>query len=427
MGTALIIGAILAAGGYAEARMIDSFNTEEVYEDTYRKMVDNNLDGLSMHQIVGDMYNQGLLSPDEFKKAGTILKEYDNEFIGNKTGWTDFWNRFKHQLGTNKEARNLFSKVAEQIPAYLNRDQTKSVNDILSGFYQAVPNIADAPAPTYLDVDNVVAPMKDVEPVHLYTGQEMADLHNLDYNPNNYYDLIKQGTTANLDAARFASQQMNEASMVGDTATENDYLNAIRNIKAQSISDGATAGARAANELLAMTEKDNAYAQNQAQVAQDRFNAIDQYLQEDAQAKLAARQQFENLAKSLSTDAATLYATDSDKFGQEWLTNAEKYSSDMNLLGNRMAANLNMAGAYAQAQAQINATRSAVNKEADEFAWVFNRFLERNGYNEPNNTQAQNDKAFYTARAQMNDYLGSRYTGYPTNYDYYSNVYYKNQ
>lgn len=423
MGTALIIGSILAAGGYATARMIDSFNTEEVYENTYRKMVDNSLGGLSMHQIVGDMYVQGLLSPKEYKKAVSIVNQYDDEFIGNKAGWTDFWNRFKHQLGTNKDARNLFNKVADQIPTYLNRDQIKSVNDILNGFYQAVPNIPGAPAPKYLDTDpdNVVAELKDVEPVKMWSNAELAAYHGMNYDPNSYYDLVKNETSAALANAEYQSDQMNEAAMIGDSKVTASYLDSIRNNRAEAIASGATEGARAAADLLAMNQKNDAYTQNQGQLAQDRFNAVDQYIRQDAEARLTARNQYESLARNLFQDSALLYANDTSRFGQDWLSNAERYTADTNLLGNRIKANYDMSGAYAQAQASVNAARSTATQEADEYAWVFNRFLERNGYTGTNPTV--DDPAFYKARAEMSDYLTGRYTGQPSSYDYLKNIY----
>lgn len=423
MGTALIIGAILAAGGYGTARMIDSFNTEEVYENTYRQMQDSNLKGISMHQIVGDMYTQGLLTPTEYKKAIGIVDQYDNEYIGNKMGWTDFWNRFKHQLGTNKDARNLFNKVAEQLPTYLNRDQVNSVNDILNSFYSAVPNIADAPAPKYLDTDpaNVVADLKDVDPVKMWSNAELAAYHNMNYDPNSYYDLVKNETSAALENANYQSALMNEAAMIGDSKDTASYLDSIRNNRAEAIASGATEGARAAADLLAMNQKNDAYTQMQGQLAQNRFNAVDDYIKQDAEARLTARNQYENLARNLFQDSALLYANDTSRFGQDWLSNAERYTADTNLLGNRIKANYDMSGSYAQAQAAVNAARQASTQEADEYAWVFNRFLDRYGYTGMGT--AADDNAFYKARADMSDYLVSRYTGQPSSYDYLKNVY----
>ena len=261
--------------------------------------------------------------------------------------------------------------------------------------------------------DHVIGKLRDVKPTHLYTGQEMADLHNLNYDPNSYYDLVKQSTSAALDAAKFSSEQMNQASMISDARDQASYLDAMRNQQAQAITSGATEGARAAADLLSMQGRDSAYAQNQANVAGQRRQAIDDFILRDAAAKLTARQQFENLAKSLSTDAAGLYLNDADRWGQDWLTNAEMYTADQGVLGQRIYANMKMAGDYAAAQASVNAARSAAQNQADEYAFILDRFLDRN------------DGKIYPAVQDMNNYISGQYTGRPTRYDYLTNDYYK--
>lgn len=425
MSTGLIIAAILAGGlgVYGGARYASGKMTDANYDSIRKSLDDANLKNLDVHRIVGDMYNQGLLTPDEYKKAIPILTDYEDQFGNKASGWKNFWGRLAHQIGSNKQADELFSKIYQQLPQYLNKDQIKSVNDIVNGFYSAVPNIAGVPAPNYLDTnpDNVVADLKEVEPVKLWSNAELAAYNNMNYDPNSYYDLVKDETSAALNNARYQSAQMNEAAMIGDSKATASYLDAIRNNRAEAVSSGATEGARAAADLLAMNKKNDAYTQQQGQLAQNRFNAVDQYIKQDAEAKLTARKQYENLAKNLFQDSALLYANDTSRFGQDWLSNAERYTADTNLLGNRIKANYDMSGAYAQAQAAVNAARQSATQEADEYAWVFNRFLDRNGYT--GKGTAADDNAFYKARAEMSDYISSRYTGQTSNYDYLKNIY----
>lgn len=431
MGTAIGITAVVLAligGTHIFKRGVEGINTDEQY-DQLRKTLDNSeLQNLDMHQIVGDMYNQGLLTPDEYKRGIQHLKELEDDWTGNqkydpdKSFGENVVNYFKyvgkglrHQTRTDKNAQELFKKIGEQLPIYLNKDQVKSVNDIVDGFYQAVPKIADAPAPTYLNTNpaDVVADLKDVEPVKMWSNAELAAYHNMNYDPNSYYDLVKNETSAALENARYQSALMNEAAMVGDSKDTASYLDAIRNNRAEAIASGATEGARAAADLLAMNQKNDAYTQMQGQLAQDRFNAVDQYIRQDAEARLTARSQYESLARNLFQDSALLYANDTSRFGQDWLSNAERYTADTNLLANRIKANYDMSGAHAQAQAAVNAARQSATQEADEYAWVFNRFL------------SANNGDFYKARANMSDYLSSRYTGQTSNYDYLNNVYFQ--
>lgn len=427
MSTGLIIAAIIAGGlsVYGGARYASGEITDANYDSIRKSLDDSNLKDLDVHRIVGDMYNQGLLTPDEYKKAIPILNNYEDQFGDKASGWKNFWGRLSHQIGSNRQADELFSKIYQQLPQYLNRDQIKSVNEILDGFYSAVPNIPGAPAPNYLDTNpaNVVADLKDVEPVKMWSNAELAAYHGMNYDPNSYYDLVKNKTSAALANAEYQSDQMNEAAMIGDSKVTASYLDSIRNNRAEAIASGATEGARAAADLLAMNQKNDAYTQNQGQLAQNRFNAVDQYIRQDAEARLTARNQYESLAKNLFQDSALLYANDTSRFGQDWLSNAERYTADTNLLGNRIKANYDMSGAYAQAQASVNAARSAATQEADEYAWVFNRFLDRNGYT--GNGTAADDNAFYKARAEMSDYISSRYTGQTSNYDYLKNVYFQ--
>ena len=227
MSTGLIIAAILAGGlgVYGGARYASGGMTDANYDSIRKSLDDANLKNIDVHRIVGDMYNQGLLTPDEYKKAIPILTDYEDQFGNKASGWKNFWGRLAHQIGSNKQADKLFSKIYQQLPQYLNKNQIKSVNDIVNGFYSAVPNIAGAPAPNYLDTnpDNVVADLKEVEPVKLWSNAELAAYNNMNYDPNSYYDLVKNKTSAALNNARYQSAQMNEAAMIGDSKTTASY------------------------------------------------------------------------------------------------------------------------------------------------------------------------------------------------------------
>ena len=222
---------------------------------------------------------------------------------------------------------------------------------------------------------------------------------------NTYYDLIKAGTSAAVDLANYTSAQQAHAANVDDTKQVTSYLDSIRNTKANAIAEGATLGARRANELLANVDSINNYATNQANVAQERFNTVDKKLLADAQANLTARSYFDQLAQTLSGHSNTLYANDTDRFGQDWLSNAEFYTADQNLRGQRAYANASMYANSLKANASINATRQAAMQEADEYKWVFDNYLRANDNNIPKTVM------------DTNNYIFGRYNGQGI-YDY---------
>lgn len=409
------VAALLAAGiSYVgvTGNSKQSEQTRDSYLNLQSLMYKKGLDG-DVQELLGSMESKGLIDADTYEKGIKALANSKDIWENPKKDAKTYWN-WATGYSKHKNEEALYNELIEKLPEYFNYDDD-IVNRLKQSFYDAIPDIQDVAGPQYFDTvtDHVISKLRDVEPTHLYTGQEMADLHSLNYDPNSYYDLVKQGTSAALDAARFSSDQMNQASMIGDARDQASYLNAMRNAQSKAITSGATEGARAAADLLAMQNRDATYTQNQYNVANQRRQAIDDFILADASAKLTARQQFENLAQSLSTDAAGLYLNDADRWGQDWLTNAEIYTADQNLLGNRIKANLDMEGAYTQAQSAVNAARSAARNQANQYAFILDRFMDAN------------DGKIYKAVQDMDNYIAGQYTGRATQYDYLVNDYYK--
>lgn len=343
----------------------------------------------------------GTISTEDYVEYLKLIKDTDDTLKdGMDTGEMLFSNLFRSKKDI-KKAAELYNVLAENIPEIKNATYS-TINalpeDIKNSFLNSNTPFAQVAKPIYEDVD-FANYQREVKPVKLWTGQELADLHNIDYNPNTYYDLIKASTEAQVDLANYKSAQMNNASMVDDTAKRVSYLDAIRNNKAEAIANGATLGARAANELLSNVNSINEYATNQKAVADERFNTVDKTLLNDAQAKLTARNYFDQLAQTLSGHSMQLYQNDTDRFGQDWLSNAEFYTADQALRGQRAYANASMYANQVQANATINAANAAMKAQSDEYAWVFDRFL---GANKGNVDAAVN---------AMDQYLFNRYTG----------------
>ena len=360
----------------------------------------------NVKDVLTTLQTFGFISESDWSKASKAIEKYDKN---KKDGLqlSDLWADTFTGNKTHQELTDVFNLIADKLPAFYDKNKTLQDN-ILSAMQGSVPSIADAPRPEYLDTD-FAGHQLTVDPISIMTGQELADLHGINYNPDDYYNLIKQGTSADVDYAKYLSNQMNQASMVQDQSKVVSYLDSIRNSKAESLANGATAGAKAANELLANTSALNDYVAGQADVAQNRYANTNKALQADAQAAITARDYFNNLATSLGSNISSIYANDVDFQGQQLLSNAELYTADQNLRGNRAYANAQMEAAYAQSQAAINAARQSANNTADEYTWLFNTFQKAN---EGNTLQTILD---------MNSYITNRYTGFNNLVDLYNN------
>ena len=360
------------------------------------------LDSLDDKEIARDLYRQGKITEKEYEDIVKLVDEYDNS--------GSWWKRAL--MRTDNKDREILTKyynlLSDEIPG-LRETVYNTFTDLTEDERRALfgtPTLEQLAEPQYMDV-NFEGYQREVEPVKLWTGQELADLHNLNFDPTHYYDLIKAGTEADLAAARYTSEQLNNASMVDDTENVASYLDTIRNAKAEALSTGTTLGQRAANELLANQETLGAYTQNQAAVADARFQAVDEALLADASAKVTARGYFNQLAKSLAEDSMVLYDNDSTRFAQDMLSNAEFYRADQQLRGSRLLANANMYADWLQGNAQIAAYQKQLDNVGNEYMWLYENALRATG--DP-----------VRAKADVDDYITYRYTKYNTPHEMYA-------
>jgi hypothetical protein len=248
-------------------------------------------------------------------------------------------------------------------------------NDIVN---EVNSNITGAAAPSYFDT-NFQGYQMEVTPAKMWTGAELADLHNIDYDPQVYYDLIKQGTKAGVDYANYQNELLNNASLIENDKKVNSYLDSIRNSRSEALANGATSGARAAADLLNTTNNLNSFSAEQAELGQTKFKNASAALRADADAVVQARDYFNNLAVNLGQDIATLYSSDVDREGQQRISNAEFYKADQALRGALELANANMYSDYITSNAAVNAARANATQQANEYNWVYNTLLRANG------------------------------------------------
>ena len=386
VGTAKIVGAILSVLGLIKAssdtgksfsRSDTVINSGKSYDKYYKTLNSMGLNDIDPKDAIGQLYLAGEINADDYKSALAIIGDAERTYgDGYMNGLADFFGDYSYLLdnkkATHKQVGELYDKLTAFAPT-IKRISNMSVADVEAAIYSGVKQAPNVAAPDYNDTNiDVNSSIKDVAPVKFWSGQELADLHNIDYDPNSYYDLIKQGTNEQVNLANFTSDQMNNASLYNDMDSRLSYLDSIRNNKSNAIATGTTLGQRAANEVLANKEAINTYAMEQADVADARMQAVDKALLADAEAKLSTRNYFDKLAQSLSQDSLTLYANDSNRFGQDWLSNAERYKANQALLSQNIMSNADMSKNYLSANAQINAYNKQASGAADEISWIFN-------------------------------------------------------
>ena len=352
------------------------------------------------------LYRSGRLDLDTYKDALNSLDLYEEKY-GNASKDLpgafakerfDFFSSGK----SKKEIAKLYEAMTEGLDVYDNIN-TMTIDELADGIRNSIianaPTISGPPAPNYNVVRTGTPDGFPVGTVPLWTGQELADLNKTNYDPNHYYDIIKQGTEANVLRDRFGVDQRDIASRTQDSRLNASYLDNIRNIKAESIAAGATRGARAANEMLATNKAISGYADTQNKVRQTNYDAMLDSLLDDAAAKITAQEYFNNLANTRYNEGIQFYANDTDSQGQELLTDAELYSADVQDRAQAAYANALMDAAYNKASAQASVAQGAVNGPANEYAWLLKTFDKANGNN------------IRKSVSDMDAYIFNRYTG----------------
>lgn len=385
---------------------------QKSYDAFHKSLEASPLVDYDAYKVVEHMYADGYIDEDKYKKAIKTLKK--SEDMLDSKDWPNWnWDSIQdaHNLTytdrqTLKETAELYNLMAgydDVIAGYTGASSNMTAEGIKNAINNNLPNVGSVPTPDYFET-NIEPYQIDVEPAKIWTNKELADHHNINYDLNNYYDLIKQGTEANVNLGEYQSAQLANAALKDNTKANVSYLDSIRQNKANAMAEGATLGAKAANDLLANIGALQTFSSNQASTAQNRYNAVDAYLQADAQAKLQANKYFTNLASSLWNDSASLYYADTDMSSQGYKTNATLHNADRDLAGQNAYLNGQMYGNYKEAQSAINASRSTM--ETNPYLWVFERRLGANGNNVP-------DAVNFT-----NNLIYEGYTGFDTIWEY---------
>lgn len=414
-----VIGGLIIAGAGAAAyfgdQYIDSATRETNYNRVTKRYVDeykrvlkaNGMEDKDTRELIGELNMAGVLKDSETKLMMGYVDDIEKKFT--KDGFISPFG--VHGKKAHNEVQQLYKKLAENVPIIHNAtyEASKVLPDGGVAFRKQAPKLTGVAAPKYFDT-NFEGTQREVDPVKLWSGQELADLHGIDYDVNNYYDLLKARNQAQVGLQTYRSDALANRENINNALEMTGYLDSIRNSKANAITKGITQGSRAASELLNMNTAFANKAKLQPEVAAQRLELVDKAIKDSAASEINAYNAFNKLAQHMSTDSMSLYANDTARFGQDHKLNADMYNADQRLRGIYSYVNDSMRGAQAEANAAVNAIRSGMVDPNDEYAWIFNKLLSKNN----------NDAAL--AYSEMDNYLQHSYNAksYPgiTRYDY---------
>lgn len=351
---------------------------------------------------VYDLYNT-LLTPEEreqYKEYLPTLKEHFDVYEGDGF-WDSLGDLFTDFSNTVSGKRTKYDELTNLLTSRMNAYGKGSYENFLTDKANAVASSVSAP--NYIDPNALGEAVQiEVDPVKWWTGQELADLHNIDYDVNNYYDLIKQGTKANVELGNYlADLEANNAGL-DETMNKTAYLDAIRANKDAAAIQGTTLGAQAAADILTNVAANRAHNEVQTQVADNTVNILDPYLQADSAARVDANQYFTNLGLDLGQDIEGLYWNDSERYKALVELNAELDAAHQNAVNQIKAANASMWANYQQAKASAEA-----NNPYSDALTLYN-FAKQAGMSE------------IGAQSFVNNQIFKSYTGYNNAADYYA-------
>lgn len=375
-----------------------------------------------------NLYNNWFSNKDgDTKKSANDLMQ---QVIDNAAQWYNQSNNESYKSWNNTWKRIFNGSDAASSMAYIYSRTLKYLNDSIensaspydeNGNFAGTVNpddvISNAQAPDYINLSNLMPTIEDVDPMKWWRADELADLHGIDFNLENYYDLIKQGTSAELERA------LNEAGRIGTAARRDEarqaaaYLDSLRNEKAAARNAGLTAGAQAANEIMLANDDLNSYADNLLAAVGKQVSAVDDAMLQDAGAYATAHNFFENLAKSLGDVSGYLYKNDANRYSADWTAQAERFAADSDYAGHSALENANRYAGYVQSQANRDLYKGQIAGANNEYKQIYGTFFNKfmNDYN--GNTKlatAEANNAFKT-------YFYNGYTGVNTLKDFLNN------
>ena len=356
---------------------------------------------VSDRRMLNQIVNMGFVDTKEYGTAIDRFSHYTEAYekssaAASGKSFSEYLNSIGRTDKTARQVGELYRILINEAPRLY--DGSVDVQDAINGLIKNTPLAPLAPAPKLFNLDNYNPVDLPVDPVRMWTGQELANLHGIDYNFDNYYDLMKQGSQAQVALKAYENQQANVLGALQDEDTRVSYLDAIRNNRTKAMNKGISAGQRAANELLSMQDAMNQYSVNQSNIVNNQMSNIKPAINNDAYIKRTAQEYYQNLVHNMGGLSNNLYTVDNNRYGSDVTSAADIYASSLGTRGQALQANAAMRGKQQEANAQINAINQGLQSQYNDFAWIYNNALVANGGNKS------------LAAADFYDYLQSAYT-----------------
>ena len=356
---------------------------------------------VSDRRMLNQIVNMGFVDTKEYGTAIDRFSHYTEAYekssaAASGKSFSEYLNSIGRTDKTARQVGELYRILINEAPRLY--DGSVDVQDAINGLIKNTPLAPLAPAPKLFNLDNYNPVDLPVDPVRMWTGQELANLHGIDYNFDNYYDLMKQGSQAQVALKAYDNQQANVLGALQDEDTRVSYLDAIRNNRTKAMNKGISAGQRAANELLSMQDAMNQYSVNQSNIVNNQMSNIKPAINNDAYIKRTAQEYYQNLVHNMGGLSNNLYTVDNNRYGSDVTSAADIYASSLGTRGQALQANAAMQGKQQEANAQINAINQGLQSQYNDFAWIYNNALVANGGNKS------------LAAADFYDYLQSAYT-----------------
>lgn len=399
---AILAGLGLATGSTIEGiKRIDANAETRNYWNQLQQIKSAKDIKVSDRRMLDQIVNMGFVDTKEYGTAIDRFSHYTEAYekssaAASGKSFSEYLNSIGRTDKTARQVGELYRILINEAPRLY--DGSVDVQDTINGLIKNTPLAPLAPAPKLFNLDNYNPVDLPVDPVRMWTGQELANLHGIDYNFDNYYDLMKQGSQAQVALKAYENQQANVLGALQDEDTRVSYLDAIRNNRTKAMNKGISAGQRAANELLSMQDAMNQYSVNQSDIVNKQMSNVEPAINNDAYIKRTAQEYYQNLVHNMGGLSNNLYTVDNNRYGSDVTSAADIYASSLGTRGQALQANAAMRGKQQEANAQINAINQGLQSQYNDFAWIYNNALVANGGNKS------------LAAADFYDYLQSAYT-----------------
>lgn len=405
----ILVATLLGGGHHLLGNTIGSRQNDAIDSyNEYKKRLDaEGLGNLKASDVLNRLASTGYIDMETHEQAMSLIADAEKAY--EKGGWKEFLYRVGHSGSTDAREAKLWDILATGVQNYynVNAPNVKSVDDVYAAIGQAFTTEAPNPNPYRAATINPNKNTMDVKDLKWWTNPELADLHGIDYDMGNWYDRIKEGTQAEIKHQDFVNQQLNNASLQGDTASLNNYLANLSDTKANAVINGATLGARTANEILNGLETAQDYSSAQQQVAAQSLKNLDPAYLNDASARINARNYYDNIANTLANDVETLFYNDVNRRGGELMYNANIYKANQAYNAAAIQANAAIDAAYQQAAA-------AGSSNANQYRRWFDMY-----YNSNLNTGITDKQKIAWALDKVDDAIMASYSGTTNMYDLY--------